>query len=521
MSAGRFGSLSIVGGMTLLSRLLGLVREVLFARFFGAGLGMDVFVVAFQIPNFLRRLFAEGAFSQAFVPVVNEYRQNREHADVRALSDRVAGTMAGILLLLTIVGVIAAPVLIWLFGSGSASNPEKFDLAVYMLRITFPYIFFISLTAFAGGLLNTYDRFGVPAFTPVILNLCLISATLLLAPTLERPIVALAWGVFAAGLLQLAFQIPFLHGIKLLPNLKFDLQHEGVRRIMTLMLPAIFGASVAQVNLLIDRKIAWFMETGSISWLYFSDRLLEFPLGLFAIALGTVILPSLSRDSAANDTRAFSHTLDWALRWVVVIALPAACGLFMLAGPMISTVFQYGEYGAYDVRMARVSLMAYALGLMAFSLIKVLIPGFFARQDTRTPVRIGIIALVFNIVANGVLVLLLQFKDIATPHAGLALTTALAAWVNALLLLRGLRRNGAYRAVDGWPLLLGRVVLACVAMVFVLRMLAGDLAPWLEMTAGDRITRLGLVIVSGACAYGVVLLTLGLRKHHLTEMARG
>ena len=503
--------------MTLLSRILGLVREVVFARFFGASAGMDVFVVAFQIPNFLRRLFAEGAFSQAFVPVVSEYRQNREHADVRALSDRVAGTLAGVLLIVTVLGVIGAPLVIWLFSSGFADDAGKFDLAVDMLRITFPYLLFISLTAFAGGLLNTYDRFGAPAFTPVLLNLCLIFAVLVAAPYFERPSMALAWGVFFAGIAQLAFQIPFLRQIKLLPRPRFDLAHEGVRRIITLMLPAIFGASVAQVNLLVDRHIASYLDTGSISWLYFSDRLLEFPLGIFAIALGTIILPGLSRHHAATDTHAYSNTLDWALRWVLVIALPAACGLFVLAGPMLATVFQYGEFGAADVGMARVSLMAYALGLVAFSLVKVLVPGYFARQDTRSPVRIGVIAMVFNIVVNLVLVGAMLRFDIAAPHAGLALATSLAAWLNATLLWLGLRRNGAYRVAAGWPLLLLRVVLASAAMAAVIGALAGQLAPWIDLGALQRVLRLAGIIGAGMVVYGGVLLLSGVRRVHLTE----
>ncbi|MFK7887276.1 MAG: murein biosynthesis integral membrane protein MurJ, partial [Gammaproteobacteria bacterium] len=363
MSAKRLGSLSVVSGMTLLSRVLGLVREVVFARFLGAGAAMDVFVVAFQIPNFLRRLFAEGAFSQAFVPVISEYRKNKSHDEVRALSDRVAGTLAVMLLAVTVLGIVGAPVVIWLFASGfDGADAAKFDLSVDLLRITFPYLFFISMTSFCAGVLNTFDRFAVPAFTPVLLNVCMIGAVIVAAPYFDQPVVALAWGVFVAGIAQLLFQFPFLLRINMLPRPRFDLAHEGVRRILLLMLPAIFGASVAQVNLLIDRKIASYLEDGSIAWLYYSDRLLEFPLGIFAIALGTVILPGLSRQRSAGEHTAFSNTLDWGLRWVALISVPAACGLFVLAGPMVSAVYLYGEFTEFNAQMVRFSLMAYALG---------------------------------------------------------------------------------------------------------------------------------------------------------------
>lgn len=519
MSSKRLGSLSVVSGMTLLSRVLGLVREVVFARFLGAGAAMDVFVVAFQIPNFLRRLFAEGAFSQAFVPVISEYRKDRSHDEVRALSDRVAGTLAVILLTVTIIGMVAAPAVIWLFASGfDGADSAKFDLSVDLLRITFPYLFFISMTSFCAGVLNTFDRFAVPAFTPVLLNVCMIGAVILAAPYFEQPVVALAWGVFVAGLVQLVFQFPFLLRIHMLPRPRFDLAHEGVRRILTLMLPAIFGASVAQVNLLIDRKIASYLDDGSIAWLYYSDRLLEFPLGVFAIALGTVILPGLSRQRTAGDEAAFANTLDWGLRWVALISVPAACGLFVLAGPMVSAVYLYGEFTEFNAQMVRFSLMAYALGLVGFSLVKVLVPGYFARQDTRTPVRIGVKAMLFNVVANLVLVGLMVHFEIVAPHAGLALATVLAAWLNAFLLWRGLRREGAYRANPGWGVFCLRVVLATLIMGAVIHVAAGETGIWFDFSAAQRVLRLAAIIGLGAVVYALVLALSGLRPRDMRAL---
>ena len=414
-------STTVVGGNTLASRVLGFARDVVFARMFGAGAGMDVFVVAFQIPNFLRRLFAEGAFSQAFVPVLAETQSRGSHEDVKVLADRVAGTLGALLFLVTLVGVVAAPLFILLFAPGFSDDPEKLGIASDMLRLTFPYLFFISLTAFAGGILNTYGRFGVPAFTPVFLNLVLIAAAIWISPRFEDPIFGLAIGVFVAGIVQLGFQLPFLRALGLLPRPRWGWHHPGVRRIGRLMLPAILGSSVAQINLIVDRVIASFLVTGSISWLYYSDRLLEFPLGIFGIALATVILPGLSRRHAERSMAAFSATLDWALKLVAVIALPAAVGLFMLAGPMIATLFQYGEFTPTDTQMARLSLMAYSVALVGFTLVKVLSPGYFSRQDIRTPVRVSIRAMFVNIGLNVVFVVPMIMLGIPGAHAGLAL----------------------------------------------------------------------------------------------------
>ncbi len=503
-------STATVSGMTLLSRILGFVRDMVVARIFGAGMATDAFFVAFKIPNFMRRLFAEGAFSQSFVPVLSEYKTQREHDETKRLADDVAGTFGAVLLLITIIGVLAAPVLITIFAPGFLDEPGKYDLATDMLRFTFPYIFFISLTAFAGGILNTYGRFGVPAFTPVLLNLVLISCALWLAPKMDEPIMALAWGVFFAGMAQLLFQFPFLAKLKLLPRPRFNRKSEGVQKIKTLMIPAIFGSSVAQINLLLDTLIASFLVTGSVTWLYFSDRLVEFPLGVFGIALATVILPNLSRQHAAASTEAFSKTLDWALRWVLIVGTPAMVGLFLLAGPMLTTLFQYGEFSPYDVEMATRSLMAYSIGLMGFILVKVLAPGFYARQDTKTPVKIGIIAMVSNMVMNLILVFPLA-------HAGLALATSLSAFLNAFLLFRVLRREGVYSPEAGWAKLMLQVLVANLAMAALLWWGAGDLQSWFAWSGWQRSMQLLLWIAAGAVLYFAVLLLTGVKFRQLWQ----
>jgi putative peptidoglycan lipid II flippase len=504
-------SIAKVGSNTLLSRILGFVRDLLVARIFGADAGTDAFFVAFKIPNFMRRLFAEGAFSMAFVPVLNEYKQQRGFAALKTFVDDVAGTLGAVLLVITVLGVLGAPVLVLIFAPGFAADPDKQLLAADMLRLTFPYLLFISLTAFAGGILNTYERFGVPAFTPVLLNFSLIGCALWLAPQMEQPIIALAWGVFIAGIAQLLFQLPFLHQLRLLPRPRLNPRDAGVRRIVRLMVPALFGVSVTQINLLIDTLLASFLETGSISWLYYSDRLMEFPLGILGVALGTVILPKLSRQHAAASPAAFSQTLDWALRWVLLLGLPAAVGLFALAGPMIATLFYSGEFTGYDVQMAARSLMAYALGLLAFLGIKVLAPGFYSRQDMQTPVKIAVVAMLLNFSFN---ILLME----RLGHAGLALATVIAAAANAALLLRGLLAAGVYHPLPGWWLLLLKGLATSLLMGALLWFASGPTAAWTEWTALERILRLAALILIGALGYALAGLLLGLRPRHLLRM---
>lgn len=511
MSRKLLQSTAIVSFMTLISRILGFVRDMVVARLFGAAAGTDAFFVAFKIPNFTRRLFAEGAFSQAFVPVLGEYRTQRDHAEVQELVDRVSGKLGGILFLITLAGVIGASVVISIFAPGFIDEQEKFDMAVQMLRFTFPYMMFISLTAFAGGILNTYGRFAVPAFTPVLLNLVLIAAAIWISPYLQQPIMALAWGVFVAGIVQLLFQIPFLLRLRLLPRFRPAGGHEGVRRIIKLMIPALFGSSVAQINLLLDTVIASFLITGSVSWLYYSDRMVEFPLGVFGIALATVILPSLSQRHAEKSPEAFSHTLDWALRWVLIVGVPATLGLFMLALPVLTTLFQYGEFGGHDVRMSGLSLMAYSLGLLGFIVVKVLAPGFYARQDTRTPVRIGVIAMVANMGMNIAFVVPMVMLGYEAPHVGLALATSLSAFLNGGMLYRLLRKQGVYHPVHGWLALMGQTLLACVGLALFLWWGSGALEQWLSWGVGERVWRLAWVVCGGAMLYIAILLASGAR----------
>ncbi len=506
---------SVVSGMTLLSRILGLVRDVVFARYFGASLVMDAFLVANRIPNMLRRFFAEGAFSQGFVPVMARYREKHSHEDAREFVDSVAGTFGLILFLVTLFGVVAAPLLVAVVAPGFIGEDGRFDLATLMLRFTFPYLFFVSLTAFAGGILNTYGRFGVPAFTPVILNIVLIAAAIWLSPRLDEPGMALAYAVLLAGLLQLLFQVPFLLRIRALPRPKWAIRHEGVRRAGKLMLPAIFGSSVAQVNVLLGGIIASLLGVGKISLLYYSDRLMEFPLGLFGIALATVTLPYLSRQYANESHEEFAATLDWSMKLVMLIAVPAAIGLIVLAEPLVATIFYGGAFTADDVRMTALALQAFAVGLVGFSFVKILAPAYFAREDTRTPVRIGLIALAVNLVLSVSLAWYLTSIGFAATHAGLALAISVAALLNAYLLFRGLRQQAVLVLSTDWGTLLLQVLVANVVMGLALYYIGRPLAWWLNATVLERSAWLGVSIVAGAIAYFLVLFVLGLRPSKL------
>lgn len=507
MSEKLFKSAAVVSSMTFLSRILGFIRDIVIARLFGAGLGTDVFFVAFKIPNFLRRLFAEGAFSQAFIPVLAEYRERGDH-DLKGLIASTSGTLAGILFIITAIGVIAAPIIIMVFAPGFIDHPEKLTLAGDLLTITFPYLFFISLTALAGSILNSFGKFAVPAFTPVFLNIALIGSAIWLSPYFEQPVTALAWGVFIGGLVQLLFQIPFLIGINQLPRPRWDRQNSGVKKIFKLMIPAIFGVSVSQINLLLDTLLASFLVTGSISWLYYSDRLVEFPLAVFGIALATVILPSLSKKHASESTVAFSNTIDWALRWVFIIATPAAIGLVYLAEPLLITLFQYGEFTAEHAHQASLSLMAYGLGLLPFIFIKVLAPGYYARQDTKTPVKIGIIAMISNMVLN--VILMLQFA-----HVGLALATALSAGLNAGLLYRGLRKSKVYQPTPDWASFALKLLLPNLGLFLILILLSPDSTVWLTSDVWQRSSMLMGIITAAAITYFILLHLVGIKIKHL------
>ena len=505
----------VVSFMTLLSRISGLVRDVVFARYFGADALTDAFFVAFKIPNLLRRQFAEGAFSQAFVPVFTEYKTTREHEEVKALAAEVAGTLGVVLFIVTVIGVIAAPILVVIFAPGWISGDERFPLTVEMLRFTFPYILFISLTALAGGILNSYGKFAVPAFTPVLLNVCLIIAAVIAANYFDNNIIVLAWGVFAAGAAQLLFQLPFVMKLRLVSWPRWAWRKPGVHKIKTLMLPAIFSSSLQQINLLIDYWVASFLVTGSISWLYYADRLVEFPLGVFGIAIATVILPSLSAKFAGADSDRFRHTLDWGMRLSLLIGAPATVGLVMLAGPLMSAIFQYGDFDLEDVRMAQLALVAYAIGLLGFIYVKVLSPGYFARQDTKTPMKIAIKSMVFKIALTLVLVLSMLQLSYDAPHVGLALATAISALLQSWLLYWGLVRDGIYKPDPGWLSYLVKVGLACAAMALVLYYGVENIQHWAGWGVYQRVFTVLLWVGIGAAVYLLVLVVTGVKIKEL------
>jgi putative peptidoglycan lipid II flippase len=499
---------AITGGMTLLSRISGLVRDIAFANIMGSGLVADAFFVAFRVPNFFRRIFGEGALSQAFVPVFSEYKETATPEQIQAFLDHMTGKLFVILVLITVVGVLIAPGFVTVIAPGFLDNSQKFRLTVDALRICFPYLIFISLVAVSAGILNTCGKFAVPAATPVLLNLSLIGAAFWLVPVVDNAAIALSVGVVIAGLAQLLLQIPFLKKEGHLPKPRVRRADDGVKKVFRLMLPAIFGVSVAQINVLVNTLLASFLVTGSVSWLYYSDRVMEFPLGVFGIALATVILPSLSKLHARGDGKSFSELLDWALRWVFIIVLPAAIGLIMLADGLIATLFQYGATTPGDVRMMSNSLIGFALGLLGLVMVKILAPGFFARQNTRTPVKVGVIAMVVNMVVA--IALFYPFK-----HVGLAIATSIAAWVNAGLLYKLLRADSIYVPQPGWLPLFLKVGTGSLIMAVVLYWCAGSIDLWINATVWERVSRLSLCVALGAVVYFAVLFAFGIRPKHL------
>ena len=518
MSGRIFKSTAVVGIATLVSRITGLARDMVYSQLVPVAV-LDVFLVAFKIPNFLRRLFAEGSFSQSFVPVISEYKVKRSQDEVRELVDGVAGTFGTILFLVTLLGVVAAPLIILAFAPGWHDEPDRFQLAVDMLRWTFPYLFFISLTALFSGVLNSYSSFVVPAITQVIMNVVMIAFAVWISPHTDNPGVTLAIGVFVSGLLQLLFQLPVVIKLGLFRLPRWRPAAEGVRRIGKLMVPGIVGSSMAQVSLLLDTQIASFLITGSITWLYLADRIMEFPLGVFSIALATVILPGLSRHHADSSPEHFTGTLDWALRLVILLVSPATVAMLVFSGPLTATIFGYGEFTSHDSQMASYALMAYSWGLLGFSLVKVLAPGYFARQDTRTPVRVGLIALGVNMAVNIAVVLPAKYFGFPYPHILLATSTCLSAAVNTALLWRGLVKQGVYQPRAGWGLLLIRILFANAVMAVLLIWLGNDLHDWLAATPWHRAGRLAFCIVAAAAAYFAALFLAGTRLRHLRNAA--
>ena len=501
-------ALATVSGMTLLSRILGFVRDFVIARAFGAGMATDAFFVAFKLPNLLRRLFAEGAFSQAFVPILGEYRNKRTPEETHLLVDHVCSLLAATLLAMTALGIIGAPLLVWISAPGFAAEADKFALTVTLTRITFPYIFFMSLVALAGGILNTWSRFSLPAFTPVLLNVSFIGMALFAAPYFDPPALALAWAVFIGGVLQLAIQFPALKKISMLPRLSLNWRlawsDPGVRRIVLLMGPAVIGVSVSQVSLLINTIIASFLTTGSVSWLYYADRLMEFPSGLLGAALGTILLPSLSRLNASENHGEYSKLLDWGLRLTLLLAAPAAVGLAILAVPLIASLFFHGAFSVEDVFKTRDALVAYSLGLTGLILVKVLAPGFYAKQNIRTPVKIALISLSATQAMNIAFVVWLQ-------HAGLALSIGLAACLNAFLLYRGLRISNIYQPQPGWPAFSLKLLVALTTMGAALSIGMGATEIWLSSPMTQRVIHLAWLIPVGGISYFSTLWLLGFR----------
>ncbi len=497
-------TLATVSSLTLLSRILGFVRDFVIARTFGAGMFTDAFFVAFRLPNLLRRLFAEGAFSQAFVPMLAEYRQRRGSDETKRLVDRVATALFLVVLFVALAGILAAPLLILISAPGFAADGEKFALTVTLTRITFPYILFMALVALSTGILNTWSRFALPAATPVLLNLSFIGMALFAAPWFDPPVLALAWAVFLGGVLQLALQLPALKNIGMLPRFDFAPQDPGLKRILTLMAPAVLGVSVAQISLLINTIFASFLTSGSVSWLYYADRLMEFPAGLLGAALGTVLLPSLSKAHSSGQMETFSALLDWGLRLTFLLTLPAALALAMLAVPLLATLFQHGAFTAADVLQTRSALVAYSIGLIGLILVKVLAPGFYAQQNIRTPVKIALLTLLATQLMN--LLFIGPFK-----HAGLALSIGLASCLNAGLLFRGLRQRGAYLPLAGWPAFLAKLSVALLALALTLWFGMGQESSWLTMPNWRRIIHLTLLVVGGCGVYLATLWLLGFR----------
>jgi len=490
--------------MTFISRILGFIRDMIAARLFGVNAGVDAFLVAFKLPNFMRNLFAEGSFSQAFVPTLAHYKHNKSPEEIQKFISHVAGCLSAILLVVTMIAVIFMPIIIKLFAPGF--DPYRFDLAVHMTRITIPYLMLISLTAFVGSILNSYGKFGIPALAPAILNIVLIIAALYFSHFFTVPIESQAWAILLSGFLQLGFQLPYLKKLGFLKWPKFNFNDEGVRRILKLMVPALFGASIVQIGLLINTIFASFLKTGSITWLYYSERLAYFPQGVFAVALATVVLPHLSKQIAKKSHKDFLLAMDWGIRCNMLIGVPAALTMGILSGPLITTLF---NYGTYNILMTQKSVIAYSVGLLAFMLVKILSTGFYAHQNIKTPVKIGMISVVVNIILNGILIFPLQ-------HAGLALATSLSSCFNVLLLIYFLYKQNIFKFQSGWGVYLLQLLAANTAIVVFFYYQQGSMKQWLNFSTHERVFHLADLLITSIIIYLVVLGICGLRLRHFS-----
>lgn len=501
------GSTSIVSFMTVLSRLGGVARDIVVAHCFGATGSVDAFLVAFKIPNFMRRLFAEGAFSQAFIPVLAEHQEKKSHEETMKFISHVAGNLGVVLIGITIIGMYFSDFMTIIFAPGFSRHSERFTEASQMLRITFPYLGLISMTALAGAVLNTYQRFAVPAFTPVLLNVGMIAGALILGPLLKVPTESLAWGVLLAGVLQLLFQLPFLSRYSLLRIPRVNWKDPGVKHMLKLMVPALFGVSVGQINLLLDTIFASFLPVGSVSWLFYSDRLTNFPLGVFGVAIATVILPHLSREHSRQSIGQFSNAMDWGIRLILIIALPAALGLFFMAGPILASLFGNGKFSPHDVYMTRLSLMAFSLGLPAFMLTKILATGFYASQNIKIPVKVGIVSMVANS-----LLCLLFIKPFA--HMGLAMASTIAGFINAGGLFFYLIKHKLFQAKLGWKKFILQIICANSLMSIWLWFRIPPTSQWIDWDIWHRFLHLFPDIIVGIILYLLVLFFMGVRPSH-------
>lgn len=515
---GLLRSTAVFGGMTFLSRIAGFVRDLLQATLFGTGPAVSAFVVAYRIPNYLRRIFAEGSFSSAFVPVLAELKEKGDEAQVRDFLNHIAGALLALVLLVTALGIALSPWIARLFLAFAGKESEQVALTAAMLRITFPYLTFISMTALAGAVMNSFRHFGLPAFIPVLHNLAIIFAMLALAPLFDIPAYALAWGVLLAGILQFCVMWPALARFGVKPALRLDFKHPGVQRVFKLMIPTIFSSSVAQLNLLVGTVFASALVANAQSWLYYSDRLTEFPLGLFGVAIGTVILPHLSRQHAAENRDGYNHALDWGLKMVCLIGIPAAVGLAALAEPLCATLFQHGKFTAEDTRMVSLAVSAMSIGIPAFMLSKVLLPAFYSRHDTKTPMRVAIWTVLVNVVLIATFVTLMRWAELPYAHTGIALATAMAGIFNAVVLAWLLHREGVYRPAQGWRSWLLRIFAAVTVMWIVLWLIRLRVGDWGQLHGLYRLLWLAAAVVAGAFAYLATHWLFGLRPHHLREV---